>query len=554
MTLENARRSILALTALMVLGLTLKGGCAPVDADPDEPVHKEATPVEEDHDHQDAAEDHDPEHDEDGDHDNPGDHDDEPAIHLNERERHELGIEVATAGPGTIATRISLPGEIVLNADRVAHIVPRAPGIVRDVLKSVGDAVTAGEVMAWLESTDLGEAKVDYLAKWTEFGCCRLDLARAQAIHDNTARLLEILKSSPSRETLQEMNGGEMGENRSVLVSAYAELVYAEAAYLRERPLFEKKVVSERDYQAAQAEYQKADAAYAATSDSVAFKIRRDLLEAKRAQRVREIELEGARRRLYVLGLTSEAIAQLELLGQPQTNTTMETHKCNDPNCKGCAQDEGVGQGTAVAALRETKEKLAWYPLRAPFDGTVIDKHLTLGEKHSDDSNAFTIADLSSVWVDIRVYQKDISLVKDGQRVRIVAGGSTAEAQGVISYVAPIVDERTRTALSRVVLSNPDGLWRPGLFVTAEVSIGEDSAAVLIPKTAVQRLDEESVVFLDTEEGLTATPVQLGRGHESHIEVLSGLGAGQRYVTHGAFELKAKLVTSDLDVHAGHGH
>ncbi|MBU0718765.1 MAG: efflux RND transporter periplasmic adaptor subunit, partial [Planctomycetes bacterium] len=277
-------------------------------------------------------------------------------------------------------------------------------------------------------------------------------------------------------------------------------------------------------------------------------------LEAQQAQRVREIELEGARRRLYVLGLASEEIAQLELLGQPQTNTATETHKCDDPNCTGCGQDKSVGQGTAVAALREAEEKLAWYPLRAPFDGTVIDKHLTLGEKHGDDFNAFAIADLSSVWVDIRVYQEDIALVKEGQGVRIAAGAGAAETQGIISYVAPIVDERTRTALARVVLPNPEGSWRPGLFVTAEVSTGEDSAPVLIPKTAVQRLDEESVVFLDTEEGLRATPVRLGRGHEAHIEVLSGLGAGQRYVTQGAFELKAKLVTSNLDPHAGHGH
>ncbi|MGB2985975.1 MAG: efflux RND transporter periplasmic adaptor subunit [Phycisphaerae bacterium] len=560
MTQENARRSILALTVLMGLGLTLKGGCAPVDTDQDEPVHNHAKCVEEDHDHQDAAEDHDPEHDEHGDPDDNGlhgEHDEhgaESAIQLNEHERHELGIKTATAGPGTITTRISLPGEIALNADRVAHIVPRAPGIVREVLKSVGDAVAAGEVMAWLESMELGEAKVDYLTKWTELGCCTLDLARAQAIHDNTVRLLEVLKSSPSRETLRDMNGSEMGENRSILVSAYAELVHAEAAYLRERTLFEKKVASERDYQAAQAEYQKADAVYAATRDSVAFKIQRDLLEAKRAQRIREIELEGGRRRLYVLGLISEEIAELELLGQTQTNTATETHKCDDPNCKGCAQDESVGQGAAVAALREAEEKLAWYPLRAPFDGMVIDKHLTLGEKHGDDSNAFTIADLSSVWVDIRVYQQDIAVVREGQWVRIATGDSTAEARGVISYVAPIVDARTRTALARVVLPNPDGSWRPGLFVTAEVSAGEDSASILIPKTAVQRLDEESVVFLDTEEGLRATPIQLGRGHETHIEVLSGLSAGQRYVTEGAFELKAKLVTSDLDAHAGHGH
>jgi cobalt-zinc-cadmium efflux system membrane fusion protein len=67
-------------------------------------------------------------------------------------------------------------------------------------------------------------------------------------------------------------------------------------------------------------------------------------------------------------------------------------------------------------------------------------------------------------------------------------------------------------------------------------------------------MGEEPVVFVDATEGFKPMPVSLGRGNASHVEVLSGLVAGQRYVTQGAFELKAKIVTSGLDAHAGHGH
>jgi cobalt-zinc-cadmium efflux system membrane fusion protein len=138
--------------------------------------------------------------------------------------------------------------------------------------------------------------------------------------------------------------------------------------------------------------------------------------------------------------------------------------------------------------------------------------------------------------------------------VAISAGAGMPHAQGTITYMAPVVDEKTRTALARVVLPNPDGRLRPGLFVSAEIAIGQESAAVVIPKSAVQRMDEESVVFLDKAEGFTPALVSLGRSNQSHVEVLSGLAAGQRYVTKGAFELKAKIVTSGLDAHAGHGH
>ncbi len=482
------------------------------------------------------------------------DHGDESFVQLSAEEMARFGVELAEAGPGKLVTRISLPGEVALNADRVAHIVPRAPGIVREVFKSVGDTVRAGEVMAWLESAELGAAKVDYLAKWAEFGCCVLDLSRAREVHRNTLEFLETLDSSPSLEMLRDMSSGATGENRSDLVSAYAALVYAEAAYKREKQLLAKELASERDFQAAEAEYRKADALYSATRDSIAFKVQRDLLEAERTQQVRKIELQGAEQRLSVLGLSAAETADLRARVQLSPAPAPAHHQCTDPNCKNCppaANEAGTGVDSVSPA---DEQKLAWYPLRAPFDGRVIEKHLTLGEKHGDDSDAFTVADLSSVWVNIAVYQKDLAYVKEGLSVAIFAGAGLPGTEGVIAYVSPVVDEMTRTALARVVLPNPSGDWRPGLFVNAELAFGEDSAAVVVPKSAIQRMDEEQVVFLDTSEGLKPVPVRLGRANTSHVEVLAGLSPGQRFVTRGAFELKAKIVTSGLDAHAGHGH
>jgi RND family efflux transporter MFP subunit len=483
------------------------------------------------------------------------DHDGESVVRLSPEDRNKFGIEVATAGPGQLAAQIRLPGELVLNADRVAHIVPRAPGVVREVVASVGDFVHTGEVMAWLESAELGEAKVDYLSKWAALSGNTVDLARAREVHHNTIRLLELLDSSPSFETLRETKEGPMGENRSILVSTYAEFVFSKAAYLREKPLFEKKIASERDYQAAEADYKKADAMYAATRDGIEFKIRRALLEAKRTQQVTEIELQGARRRLYVFGLTSDEIAELERLAERQTSRARRGTICDDSQCTTCSHvSSAADEDLPEEDVRAAEQKLAWYPLRAPFDGTVIEKHLTLGEKHSDDSDAFTVADLSSVWVNIAVYQKDLTYVKNGMSVTVSVGGGMPSMEGAVSYVSPIVDEKTRTALARVVLPNPDGQMRPGLFVSAEISIGQEGATVVIPKSAVQRMGEKPVVFVDTTEGFKPAPVSLGRSNESLIEIVSGLAAGQRYVAHGAFELKAKIVTSGLGAHAGHGH
>jgi cobalt-zinc-cadmium efflux system membrane fusion protein len=184
----------------------------------------------------------------------------------------------------------------------------------------------------------------------------------------------------------------------------------------------------------------------------------------------------------------------------------------------------------------------------------VVDRHITLGEKVGDDSEIFTVADLSTVWVDLSITQKDFPFVVKGVEVTVAAGYGVPDAVGVIDYVSPVLGETTRTATARIVLPNPDGLWRPGLFVSANIEVAETEVPVMIPGTAAQKLDEEWVVFIEEGDGFEPVPVTLGRSDSDRVEVLAGLRAGQVYVAEGAFECKAKVVTSNIDPHAGHGH
>ncbi|MFQ5652881.1 MAG: efflux RND transporter periplasmic adaptor subunit, partial [bacterium] len=205
-----------------------------------------------------------------------------------------------------------------------------------------------------------------------------------------------------------------------------------------------------------------------------------------------------------------------------------------------------------VLAIIESNESLAPYEVKSLIAGTVTDKHLSLGEVITDDSHAFTITDLSSVWANLSVYQKDLPYVKIGQKVVISAGPDMPETNGTISYISPLLDEATRTAIARVVLSNPDGHWRPGLFVAGHVETGAVQADVVVPKTALETIDEQTVVFVKTQEGYEPHPVSLGRSSNTHVEILSGLSAGQRYVTKGGFTLKAELAKSSFE--SGHAH
>ncbi|MHC4716492.1 MAG: efflux RND transporter periplasmic adaptor subunit [Planctomycetota bacterium] len=467
-------------------------------------------------------------------------------VKLTDQQMRKFGIELGVAGPGEISRIIRLPGEIVINADSAARIVPPAGGVVREVRVKVGDRVSAGDAMAVLESAGLSQARTEYLVAWNEQSCCRLDLDRAEAIRNSTRKLLDLLARSPSLEELRRAKFAEVDENHSKLISAYAAVVLAEAGYEREKRLLDQNATSRAEFEAAETACKKALADYVATRDSLAFRTQRALLEAQRCRQDTELAVRSAERKLRVLGLSDEDVSSLR-----QAMGRVRAEQCADPDCAGC---RAIRAQPATVPKSVLDEDLGLYSLRAPFSGTVIEKRIVLGEKLSDDVEVFTVADMSTVWADLSLSQKDLPHVLPGRPVRIHAGPDMPEAAGDIAYVSPIVDARTRTGRARVVLANPTGALRPGLFVTAEVSGQPFHAGVLVPADAVQRLGEEQVVFVPTPEGLTARGVRIGRRTSRQVEIVSGLNPGEPYVVRGAFELKAEIVIRGMGGHAGHGH
>lgn len=205
-----------------------------------------------------------------------------------------------------------------------------------------------------------------------------------------------------------------------------------------------------------------------------------------------------------------------------------------------------------VLAVIEGSDSLAPYSLKTEIAGVVIAKHITRGEPVTRESQAFVIADLDNVWIDISAYQKDFADLRIGQQVLVSAGHGREEAEGPISYISPIVDEETRTATARVVLPNPDRVWRPGMFVTARVLIKDTKVSVAVPRTAVEMVEGQMVVFVETDEGFALRPIKTGHENALHVEVVSGLRPGERYVAQGGFTLKAELAREELS--GGHSH
>ena len=233
----------------------------------------------------------------------------------------------------------------------------------------------------------------------------------------------------------------------------------------------------------------------------------------------------------------------IELLGEVRPNGDMLAHIV--PRFPGIVRQvrKSVGdkvQAGEVLATIESNESLAPYELKTQLDGTILERHITRGESVDREKQAFVIADLSSVWIDLAVYQKDLDHVRVGQSVRISTGPGLRENEGTISYIAPIVDEPTRTAVARVHLPNPERAWRPGVFVTARV-LDPTPAAIVVQRAALQTIGGRPSVFVESEEGFTAHPVTLGRTGDTLVEVITGLEAGDRYAAANSFLLKAEL-------------
>ncbi|UCD75948.1 MAG: efflux RND transporter periplasmic adaptor subunit [Phycisphaerales bacterium] len=538
----------LSLAALLIGGCDIgyldgtgRAGASEVGHETDSP-DRGASDDHDDHDHEATAEQTKPAAEDDG-HDHR--EDESNHVELSQEQRERIALELATVGPGTIAVTASFPGEIILNAERMVHIVPPAAGIVREVEKTLGDHVEEGEILAWIESDVLAEAKLAFYSKYAEVGCCKVELPRAKEIFENTNRLLALLEEEPTAAELRKLDDLEMGDYRGRLLAAYSEYQAARKAFEREQRLFEKRVSSESEFIEADAALKKAQAEFAAARDTARYQVLIGYSEAARRQQVAEFEAVAAEQRLRLKGVGDDVLSGLLAL-VPQAAGS-EPCLCDDPNCREC-------QMPSVLDTLGREQRLGWYALRAPFAGFITEKHLTLGEKIGDDESLITIADTSSVWVRFSVFQKDLNFVQVGQEVQVKVGESFPGTSGTVSYVAPIVDPKTRTAPARIVLANPTGALRPGLYATVKVIVEPVRAPVVIRKNAVQVLDGEDIVFIEDGDGFIPVPVRLGRADRDRVAVLAGLQPGQRYVEHGAFELKAQIVTSGIDPHAGHGH
>ena len=203
-------------------------------------------------------------------------------------------------------------------------------------------------------------------------------------------------------------------------------------------------------------------------------------------------------------------------------------------------------EATASAAAAAT------LALRAPFAGRVIDRKVTRGALFEALQPLVTLADLSSVWVFLSAYEKDLALLTEGLPVTMRTEAYPQETfHGRVDYLGSVVDEKTRTIRVRATVENRAEKLRPGMFVKAQVEVPkpqrESHAILAVPQAALQTLEGRTTVFVETEPGVfVRRVVETGHSFEGFTEVLAGIKPGDAVATEGSFILKSEFARATL--------
>lgn len=288
-------------------------------------------------------------------------------------------------------------------------------------------------------------------------------------------------------EVLAVLDSRELADAKSDYIESIHTLEYAQSVFVREERLWQRKISPASDY-----------------------------LLAKNKLEEAEIQKQIAEQKLLALGVGRDTLTALAV----------------EPG--GTVADRRVRAPFRPRALTR-------YEIRAPIDGTIIERTLSLGQAVQPDTPLFTIADLSTVWAEAAVYEPDLALVRTGLPAVVRARALGLEANGTVTYVGAVVGEQTRSAVARVVLSNPEGRWRPGVFASVEIVEEDVTVPVGVPLDAIQTVREQPVVFVRYGDVFEARPVELGRRDDRSVEVVRGLQAGEQYAARNSFVIKADL-------------
>ncbi len=217
-------------------------------------------------------------------------------------------------------------------------------------------------------------------------------------------------------------------------------------------------------------------------------------------------------------------------------------------------EGDSVKKGEILAKI-QSNESLTNYNIISELSGIVTKRDIAPGEFAGEGHVIFEIADLSILWVHLNVFPDSIRNFNKGMDVKLFSINGERSATCKVISIIPVVDRETRNMRVRALLKNRENIWLPGGFVKGEINVISIAEVPVVYSEAIQFLDDEPVLFVPEEENeFHIVHIVTGRKNGIFTEIISGLKSGDKYVRKGSFEIKARIITSTMDGHAGHGH
>ena len=203
-------------------------------------------------------------------------------------------------------------------------------------------------------------------------------------------------------------------------------------------------------------------------------------------------------------------------------------------------------QGMKILGIRNPADLAknstsAQIPVLAPIGGEVVERLVSPGQVvQAGQTQAFTISDLSTVWVLANVYQADLAFVRSGDDVVVQTDAYPGTFHGRISYVSPALDPNTRTLQARIVVDNPGEKLKKDMYCTVTVTAGSISNAIAVPDSSILR-DDNNQPFVYVAIGANQfgrRDVEIGQSENGETQILKGISVGERVVGDGSLFLQ----------------
>jgi Cu(I)/Ag(I) efflux system membrane fusion protein len=191
---------------------------------------------------------------------------------------------------------------------------------------------------------------------------------------------------------------------------------------------------------------------------------------------------------------------------------------------------------TQIEKLASSKNVETLVTVHSPISGTVIRKNVDLQKYVAPGDPLFDVTDLQSVWLQMDVYEADLSAVKIGQTITAkIDAFPSAEFRGTVSFIGAVVEPSTRTVRIRATLNNRDNKLKPEMFAQAVLNVPL-AKTIVVPSSSVIATGRSAVVWVEVKPNhFEARPVKLGNRAGNFYQVLEGLHEGETVAVSGGY-------------------